>query len=157
MENRDNTWLNKNFLIAVDDSESARRAVQYAGYVLGKLQDIHVTLLHVIPEPDEDFFSEEEQKNQWLEKYQERMKAAIDKYHQMLVADGISEDAIEVRLPLRDCPSMAECILSERDEREYGTLIVGRRGLSRQEEFLFGSISSKIVNHARHCTVWVVE
>lgn len=26
----------------------------------------------------------------------------------------------------------------------------------RKEEFLFGSVSSKIVSHARNCTVWVV-
>ena len=28
---------------------------------------------------------------------------------------------------------------------------------SRSEAFLFGRVSSKIVNHARDCTVWVVE
>ena len=53
--------------------------------------------------------------------------------------------------------SMAEGILAERDEVEYSTIVVGRQGLSRSEEFLFGSISSRIVNHARNCTVWVVE
>jgi len=74
-----------------------------------------------------------------------------------LDADGFTEDAVEKRLSLRYCPSMAECILAERDERQYATIVVGRQGLSRKEEFLFGSISSKIVNHARHCTVWVVE
>jgi len=51
---------------------------------------------------------------------------------------------------------MAECILSEWEARSYSTIAVGRQGLSRKEEFLFGSISSKIVNHARDCTVWVV-
>ena len=157
MENSDVAWLNKNFLIAVDDSESSERAVQYAGYVLGKMKDIHVTLLHVIPEPDEDYFSSEAQKRRWLEKYQIKMDIAMKAYVKMLSAAGIPEADIEVRLPVRYCPSMAECILSERDERQYSTLIVGRRGLSRQEEFLFGSVSSKIVNHARHCTVWVVE
>jgi nucleotide-binding universal stress UspA family protein len=40
---------------------------------------------------------------------------------------------------------------------EYATLVVGRKGLSRKEEFLFGSISGKIVRTARNCTVWVVE
>ena len=52
---------------------------------------------------------------------------------------------------------MAKCILLEHDETGYSTIVVGRQGLSRSEEFLFGSISSKIVNHARKCTVWVVE
>ena len=51
---------------------------------------------------------------------------------------------------------MAECILAEREKRDYDTIVVGRQGLSRKEEFLFGSISNKIVNHARDCTVWII-
>jgi nucleotide-binding universal stress UspA family protein len=157
MMNKEEVPLNKNILIAIDDSDNSRRAVQYVGYLLGSMKGVHVTLLHVIPEPEEDYFPEDEQKQHWLKKYREKLDAILDEYRQMLVADGFAEDAVEKRLPLRYCPSMAECILTERDERQYGTIVVGRQGLSRKEEFLFGSISSKIVNHARHCTVWVVE
>jgi nucleotide-binding universal stress UspA family protein len=157
MERTDKVKLNKNFLVAVDDSDNSRRAVQYVGYLLGSLKGVHIALLHVIPDPEEDYFPEDDQKQQWLEKYRVKMDAVLEGYRQMLVADGVAADAIEKRLPLRYCPSMAECILAERDQRRYGTIVVGRQGLSRKEEFLFGSISSKIVNHARHCTVWVVE
>ncbi len=52
---------------------------------------------------------------------------------------------------------VAECILAERDNTEYSTLVVGRRGLTHKEEFLFGSISGKIVRTAKNCTVWVVQ
>jgi len=48
-----------------------------------------------------------------------------------------------------------ECF--RRDKMKCSTIVLGRQGLSRSEEFLFGSVSSKIVNHARDCTVWVVE
>lgn len=157
MHNREEAPLNKNILIAVDDSENSRRAVRYVGYLLGNMEGIHITLLHVIPEPEEDYFPEDEQKKQWLTKYREKLDAILEEYSQMLVADGFKKNAIEKRLTLRYCPSMAECILAERDERLYGTIVVGRQGLSRKEEFLFGSISSKIVNHARRCAVWVVE
>ena len=157
MHNREEAPLNKNILIAVYDSENSRRAVRYVGYLLGNMEGIHITLLHVIPEPEEDYFPEDEQKKQWLTKYREKLDAILEEYSQMLVADGFKKDALEKRLTLRYCPSMAECILAERDERLYGTIVVGRQGLSRKEEFLFGSISSKIVNHARRCTVWVVE
>jgi nucleotide-binding universal stress UspA family protein len=157
MHNREEAPLNKNILIAIDDSDNSRRAVQYVGYLLGNMEGVHVTLLHVIPEPEEDYFPEDEQKQQWLTNYREKLDAILEEYSQMLVADGFKKNAIEKHLTLRYCPSMAECILAERDERLYGTIVVGRQGLSRKEEFLFGSISSKIVNHARRCTVWVVE
>ncbi len=148
---------NKKFLVAVDDSANSRRAVEYVGYIIGGIDGIHVTLLHVIPEPEDDYFQEERLKAQWVRKYQEKMTSVLEDYHGILTAAGIPEGAIETRMPMRHCPSMAECILSEKDDRNFGTIVVGRHGLSRQEEFLFGSISSKIINHARHCTVWVVE
>jgi nucleotide-binding universal stress UspA family protein len=157
MEKNEEMPLNKNFLVAVDDSDNSRRAVRYTGYLLGGMPGAHATLLHVIPEPEEDYFPDDAQKQQWVAKYSEKMTAVLDEYRQMLIADGLKEDAVETRLPMRYCPSMAECILAERDRRRYATIVVGRQGLSRKEEFLFGSISSKIVNHARRCSVWVVE
>ena len=156
MAESNETPLNKNFLIAVDDSDNSRRAVRYAGHLLGGMHGAHATLLHVIPDPEEDYFPEDEQKQRWLDSYRKKMDAVLEAYRQMLVDDGLPVEAVDTRLPLRYCPSMAECILSERDQRQYGTIVVGRQGLSRKEEFLFGSISSKIVNHARRCSVWVV-
>jgi nucleotide-binding universal stress UspA family protein len=157
MDKNEAIHLNKSILIAVDDSENSRRAVHYVGYLLGKVDGVDVTLLHVIPEPEEDYFPEADKKERWIEKYRERMNAVMAAYQRMLIEAGFSKAAVKQRLQLRFCPSMAECILSERKKRQYGTIVVGRQGLSRKEEFLFGSISSKIVNHARHCAVWVVE
>ena len=78
-------------------------------------------------------------------------------YRQILIRAGFAAEDVSVRSTFRYCPSLADCILAERDQAGYSTIVVGRQGLSRSEEFLFGSVSSKIVNHARDCTVWVVE
>jgi nucleotide-binding universal stress UspA family protein len=146
----------KNILIAVDTSENSRRAVAYVGRVLGSVPGFHATLLHVIPDPEEDYFASESERDAWLESYHSKTLAALQEYRGMLTAAGFPPEAVDLHTPRRDCPSMAECILSERDKRAYGTIVVGRQGLSRKEEFLFGSISNKIVNHAKDCTVWVV-
>ena len=149
--------FNKNILIAVDESDNARRAVSYVGQLLGGLPGFKVTVLHVVPEPEEDYFPTDAQKEAWLEHYKERIDALLEAYRDLLIHKGFDPDDVAVRSTLRYCPSMAECILAERGETEYGTIVVGRQGLSRNEEFLFGSVSSKIVTHARNCTVWVVE
>jgi nucleotide-binding universal stress UspA family protein len=52
---------------------------------------------------------------------------------------------------------MAECIIAEQEILEYGTIVVGRKGMSRKEEVLFGSVSSKLVKIARDCAIWVIE
>jgi nucleotide-binding universal stress UspA family protein len=40
---------------------------------------------------------------------------------------------------------------------DFGTLVIGRRGVSRAEEFLFGSVTTKVTHLAKDCTVWVVQ
>jgi nucleotide-binding universal stress UspA family protein len=81
----------------------------------------------------------------------------LEEYRNELIKAGFNPENVSVRSMLKYCPSMAECILAERDDTQYSTIVVGRQGISRSEEFLFGSVSSKIVTHARKCTVWVVE
>ena len=152
-----NKIYNKNILIAVDESENARRAVSYVGQLLKGAKGFRVLILHVISQPEEDYFPTSVEKEKWLRKYKLKVDVMLEEYRQILIREDFDPDNVSVRSTLRYCPSMAECILAERDDTEYSTIVVGRQGLSRSEEFLFGSISSKIVNHARNCTVWVVE
>jgi nucleotide-binding universal stress UspA family protein len=156
MTDRSELNFNRNVLLAVDDSENARRAVAYVAYMLAGLEGSQVTLLHVISEPEEDYFAKIEEKQEWLEQYRRRVEGFLAQYRREMLDAGFPAEAVQTSAPLRSCPSIAECILSELDRTRYGTLVVGRQGLSRKEEFLFGSVSSKIVGHARNCAVWVV-
>jgi len=157
MERSEEDRFNKNILIAVDDSANARRAVEYVGQILGGSPGFKVMLLHIVPEPEEDYFPDSEQQSQWLAQYQKKMKKCLERYQGILLDHGFTDEDVSVQMIQRFCPSMAECILIERKNVRYDTIVVGRQGLSRSEEFLFGSISSKIVTHGRNCTVWVVE
>ena len=151
------SMFNKNVLIAVDDSDNSRRAVNYVGQLLAGDRQCRITLLHIIPEPEEDFFPDLRDQNRWLSRYRRKMTALLEAHRNELIENGFQAGDVDVLLKQRFCPSMAECILKERQKLACDTIVVGRQGLSRSEEFLFGSISSKIVTHARNCTVWVVE
>jgi nucleotide-binding universal stress UspA family protein len=149
--------VNRNILIAADESENAQRAVAYVGNLLGGIQGFKVTVLHVIREPEEDFLPEGVDKDQWYDEYRQQVDQMFEKYRNILIDAGFNPEDVSTRSTIRYCPSMAECILAERDDTEYSTLVVGRKGLTHKEEFLFGSISGKIVRNAKNCTVWVVE
>ncbi len=149
--------MNRNILIAVDESENSRRAVLYVAGFLGAMKGFKVTVLHVIREPEEDEFADDAEKEKWYQAYTQQVDRMLAEYRRILLDAGFSPDDVFTRSPLRYCPSMAECILAERDLLEYETLVVGRKGLSHKEEFLFGSVSGKIVRTARDCTVWVVK
>jgi nucleotide-binding universal stress UspA family protein len=156
MAENGNEEFNKKVLIAVDESENAEQAVRYVGYILGNIPGFEATILHIIPDPEEDYFATTEDKEKYLTSYTERILKALDKYRKILINAGFPDAAVKTQATLRHCPSLGECILQEQKQKAYGTIVVGRQGISRKEAFLFGSVSSKIVNHAKDCTVWVV-
>ncbi|MFO7716438.1 universal stress protein [Desulfosarcina sp.] len=156
MNHANHAVFNNQVLIAVDESANAEQAVRYVGHVLGKTTGFEVTILHIIPDPEEDYFPEKEEKDKYLDNYRERIGRTLEKYRRILLDAGFPADGVATQSTLRYCPSMAECILNERGKKDYGTIVVGRQGISRKEAFLFGSVSSKIVNHAKDCAVWVV-
>jgi nucleotide-binding universal stress UspA family protein len=149
--------FNKRVLIAVDNSENARRAVSYVAQLLGGIDGFDVTVLHIRPEVEDDYFADAAARDAWLKQYEVKVGGMLDEYRQILIQAGFEAGRVSVLSHSRHCPSMAECILADRDKLECDTMVVGRQGVSRSQEFLFGSVSSKIVTHAKNCTVWVVE
>lgn len=149
--------MNNRIVIAVDGSENSRRAVAYVGRLLGGRSGFAVMLLHVIHAPDEDFFSSPREREKWVKSGRKKVEKWLADYRNVLIADGLGTGDVSVHVVERDGPSLARLILAEMKSLEAGTLVVGRQGLSRKEEFLFGSVSKQIVSYARQCTVWVVQ
>ncbi|WP_051328254.1 universal stress protein [Desulfatirhabdium butyrativorans] len=148
----------RNILLAVDNSENSQKAVSYVARLLGGIGGgFHITLLHLIIEPDTDYFPSEQERISWLKQHTTEVGALLEKYRSILEAHGIGSDQIRIHTPVRYCPSVSECILAEKDILEYGTIVVGRKGLTPKEEILLGSVSSKLVKLAKNCAVWVVN
>ncbi|MFH1138146.1 MAG: universal stress protein [Pseudomonadota bacterium] len=146
----------KKILLAIDEHESSARAVEYVGGIAGNCPDFTVTLMHVIEEPSEDFFEHPSHKNEFIRKQTDQSQQLLADAKARLMELGLAPDRIDFKTPVKKCASMAACILEEADGG-FGTLVVGRRGIPKSEEFLFGSVSKKIVDFAKKCTVWVVE
>ena len=144
-------------VIAVDGSENSRRAVAYVGRILGGLGAFTTILLHVIHVPEEDFFASPQERDRWMAAGRKKVDAWLTVYRDMLVAAGIAAAAVVIHIAERDGPSLARLILDEAALLQADTIVVGRQGLSRKEEFLFGSVSRQIVSHARNCAAWVVQ
>ncbi len=147
----------KKILLAVDASENARRAAEYVGEIIGGAKDFEVTLLYVIRHAEKDIFPDEET---WMAKKEEEKKEAekvLDNVYELLIHKGLDKEIIERKILSITGFSIAQAILDFQKQGGFGTIVVGRRGMSKAEEFLFGSISNKIVHYAKGCAVWVIE
>ncbi|MDQ7833912.1 MAG: universal stress protein [Humidesulfovibrio sp.] len=148
----------KNILISVDASDNAMRAVDYAASILANAEGVRVTLLYIERAPNRDKFDDEAA---WLNQCKldhDRVFDFLKTARQKLVAAGLPEASVHERTVLCSAePSIAQTILDVQQAEGFGTLVVGRRGLTKGEEFLFGSVSSKLVHNAKNCAVWVVQ
>jgi hypothetical protein len=120
--------FNKNILIAVDESENASRAVSYVGRLLAGIGGFKILILHVIRQPDEDFFPTAAEKDQWLSQHKLKVDAMLKNYRKGLIEKGFAPTDVSVRSTLRYCPSLAECILAERNQSKCTPLWLADRG-----------------------------
>ena len=74
---------------------------------------------------------------------------------QVLGLAGVGEDAVQVKI-VPEQEGIAEDIAAEVKSGNYGTVVIGRRGISGARKLLFGSVSSKILNLVKDCAVCVV-
>ena len=67
---------------------------------------------------------------------------------------GIPEDRIETKEACRT-GNVGKAIMAEVKKGDYGTVVVGRRGVNRA--FFMGSVSKYVLNHTEGRALWVVS
>ncbi len=138
LEQKRKKW--EKVLIAMDDSEGSLAAVEYAGHMIDKGQK--VTLFNVLTT------------EHGIETAKKEMEDFLAQVKGHLQDMGMND--IEIKIATKE-KGVAEDILEEVERGEYGSIIVGKRGISRARQLLFGSVSSYIVQHAEDCGVWVID
>lgn len=147
----------KKILVAVDASENARRAVKYVGEIVGQSPGFEITLLYVVRYVERDLFPDDKSWENRKKQDKEKAQRVLAELETLLHTHGLSEDTVSARLIEISNFSIAQAIMDYQKSNGFGTIVVGRRGMSKAEEFLFGSISNKIVHYAKNCAVWVIE
>ena len=143
-------------LLAVDASENSRKAVNYVGTVAAA-SEAEITLFHVVRKfgyLDDPTLREGE-----IEGFWEEVKSDIPRmfrsYKVSLEKAGITALRISSEATL-DSPSRSGDIIREARKGAYGTIVMGRRGLSKVKDFLMGRVTSKVLNQAEDFAVWIV-
>ena len=131
-------------LVGLDASEGAMRAVDYVGTMVSAY--LEVTLYHAVRALDEEIFH----------KAEESMKSVFEKATSRLENAGFRRNQITARTAT-GVLSRAGAIIQYALKGEYGTIVVGRRGLSEVEEFSMGRVSNKVIHMAQALAVWVVS
>lgn len=150
------TEKKKKILIPVDDSVDCRVASNYVREILGSHdRGFELVLLHVVPKVK----SKEEKDLRGIsdEDKLKKMQDILIEIKNDFVKAGFTPERIRIEIDKGKHDTATESILDYLEKERFGTVVIGRRGISRAEEFLYGSVSQKVVREAKNCTVWVVE
>jgi nucleotide-binding universal stress UspA family protein len=155
--------MQKEIMIAVDDSRHSKIAVRYAANLYPALKDVKFTVMHIQPTISQYLLDEAKSKPQAyaeLEKVNrhnaEAARRLLDNYKTQMVATGIAEENLQLKTQPR-LLGVAKDILEASMAGRFVSLIIGRRGLSGLQDMFIGSVSANIVNNSMDTPIWLVD
>ena len=147
-------------LVCMDSSENALRAADHAGFMLSGT-GCKVTLFHTIRHltrfmPREAIKEAPDIEDLWKNKASKEIAPYLEKAKKMLLEAGLDENNIDIKLA-DGSRSAADDIIKEAQENNYGTIVLGRRGISATKEFFMGRVTSKVLRYSTGTAVWIVQ
>ena len=146
-------------MVALDISKEALRVVDYVGEILDG-SDFNITLFHAARELGIYRNKTEEKidrshEEAWLNVIEEKMGAIFVESINRLVKTGIDRSQITIKIQPK-VASRASAIIDEARTGNYGTIFVGRRGLSQENKLMMGRVTYKLIQNARETALCIV-
>jgi nucleotide-binding universal stress UspA family protein len=110
---------------------------------------------YLLEEADKDIEAKAKLK-MLVRKNHENAQGILDKLKNQMIRMGISEDRIDTQTQPKVI-GLAKDIMDRAQQGLYDAIVVGRRGLSKVQKALMGSVTATLVEHASFIPVWVVD
>lgn len=149
------------FLVAVDGSENSVKAIGFLCFILEENPEMEFTLYHVAQNDMAGYGHFGSESDADLEVvFQRSQKRLLDRFSidalQRFKDAGIPESRFEiVTVTSQQSAKAARMILEEVKKGDYGTVVIGRRGIGRAH--FFGSISRHVAEAITDRALWVVS
>ena len=149
----------KKVMAAVDGSESSLRAVDHLCFMLLGNDEINITIFHVAAKIGDYCEIDFSDTGAELEKLViEGDKRCVQSFYTHALKKfreaGIGEDRILIK-EVKPRMNVGKAIINEVNQGKYGTVVLGRRGLSRS--FFMGKVSEYVIDKIGNCALWLVS
>ena len=153
----------KKILLAVDASPASMKAVEFVASLLGG-HGYEVCIFHAIPGLGAIHFDlsevcmpalpEVDMPDTCLEVFKLKVARLFKDVKDRLMTSGFESEKITEKI-ISGVRSRSDAIVKEAEDG-FGTIVVGRRGLSKVEAFFMGRVGHQVVYGGKKFTVWVV-
>ena len=142
-------------LVPINDSLSSRAIIDFLIKMSLCPEDSHITLIHIFRKPTS---GEDLMGKKFMAELPDRLDAVLQKAKNRLIKEkGFNFDQIETVLLKDPYPSVTEGIIDYFKKKKYDMVVIGRKKMSKSEEFVLGDISVKLVRTLDNTSVLVVK
>lgn len=155
--------MKKKLLIAIDASVYSANTLHYLERLFARLDDICIHLLSIIPSNSSqvarEWFDELELMGT-LSKEEQRRFATAKRYLKQaverLIRNGIPLKQITTEVKISTA-STANEIINVARKGMFDAVVIGRRGVSKLEELIMGSVSGTVFEKCHDIPIWIVD
>jgi len=150
---------NKKVMVAFDRSKRVQLGLEQVSRLMIKDLD-EIMLCHIVrplalPSPAVRYSFKAGYDTHWLDANTQKIIPDMVATKKLLSHAGFDLDKFKSAI-LKEKSSRAKGLFDEADALGFGTIIIGRRGLSAVKEFTMGRVPRKLLYLALHQAIWIV-
>jgi len=141
-------------LFAVNDSPSSRAAVDYLAALPLCHEEVSIKIIHVLRKPSagEDLMGKK-----FIAEQSKRYGALLEQTKERLVQSGFLAELVDTELILEPYDTVSDGIMDRFAAHKYDMVVIGRKQMSKAEEFVLGDPSVKLVRALGNTAILVIK
>lgn len=144
----------KSILVSLKDSSSSGPVLEFFDRLSIRREDYCITLLHVWRKPSA---SEELMGKKFAKEERSRVLSFLQEAKNRLVENGYDPNEIKLELVTKPYPTIADGIIDQFKKGDFDMVVIGRKTMSKAEEFVLGDVSTKLIRALEGTAVLVVR
>jgi len=146
--------LGNSILVAWNDSMSCRAALDYFTNFSICPENVNITLLHIFRKGSA---SDELMGKAFTKEEEKRFSDLLEKARNGLIEKGFLPENVHIKMVVEPYQTIAEGIIDQFKKDHFDMVLIGRKRMSKAEEFVMGDISIKLVRALQNAAVLVVK
>ena len=146
--------MDNSMLVALNDSISSQAVIDFLADLPLCRDEMNVTLIHVYRKPSavEDLMGQ-----RFTSEQPTRFMKMLEQVKDQLVARGFQPERIKIDFVDDPFPTVTDGIIDQFKKHKYDMVVIGRKNMSKAEEFVLGDISVKLIRALGATAVLVVK
>lgn len=146
--------MNISILVALNESTSTRVMIDFIADLPLRREEVHLTLLHVYREPAAE---EGLMGHHYTAEQPTKFTSILEQARDKLVETGFPAEQITMNLDMEPHQTVTEGLIDQFNKGNYDMMVIGRKNMSKAEEFVRGDISIKLIRALEGLCLLVVK